>query len=107
MAFKDMFKSLVNLNDADLEDEVQETAEEQAQEPARPKKEATYRRSAEKKNTSSAGGAMKVVIVRPEVFDEVAGIAVNESTKPVDADLASSVTIAIGGFQALIAKAAQ
>ena len=37
---------------------------------------------------------------------EVAGIAVNESTKPADgSDLASSVTIAIGGFQALIAKA--
>ena len=40
--------------------------------------------------------------------DEVAGIAVNESTKPADGtDLASSVTIAIGGFQALIAKAMQ
>lgn len=38
---------------------------------------------------------------------QVAGIAVNEGTKPVDADLASSVTIAIGGFQALIAKAAK
>ena len=38
---------------------------------------------------------------------QVAGIAVNESTKPTDADLASSVTIAIGGFQALIAKACQ
>ena len=36
---------------------------------------------------------------------EVAGIAVNEATKPTDADLATSVTIAIGGFQALIAKA--
>ena len=36
---------------------------------------------------------------------EVAGIAVNEGTKPVEADLATSVTIAIGGFQALIAKA--
>ena len=36
---------------------------------------------------------------------EVAGIAVNEGTKPTGADLASSVTIAIGGFQALIAKA--
>ena len=36
---------------------------------------------------------------------EVAGIAVNEGTKPTDADLAASVTIAIGGFQALIAKA--
>ena len=38
---------------------------------------------------------------------EVAGIAVNERTAPVDADLATSVTIAIGGFQALVAKAAQ
>ena len=36
---------------------------------------------------------------------EVAGIAVDESTHPTDADLVSSVTIAIGGFQALIAKA--
>ena len=40
--------------------------------------------------------------------DEVADIAINESTKPADgSDLASSVTISIGGFQALIAKAMQ
>ena len=40
--------------------------------------------------------------------EEVAGIAINESTKPADGtDLASSVTISIGGFQALIAKAMQ
>ena len=37
---------------------------------------------------------------------EVSGIAVTEG-KPSGADLASSVTIAIGGFQALIAKAMQ
>ncbi len=37
---------------------------------------------------------------------EVAGIAVNEKTAPTGADLASGVTIAIGGFQALIVKAA-
>lgn len=37
---------------------------------------------------------------------DVAGIAVAEG-KPTDTDLASGVTIAIGGFQALIAKAAQ
>jgi hypothetical protein len=36
---------------------------------------------------------------------EVEGIAVTETTKPADADLSASVTIAIGGFQALIAKA--
>ena len=38
---------------------------------------------------------------------DVAGIAVNEKTAPTDADLAASVTIKIGGFQELIAKAAQ
>lgn len=38
---------------------------------------------------------------------DVSGIAVDEGTKPTEADLVSSVTIAIGGFQALIAKAAQ
>ena len=37
--------------------------------------------------------------------DEVAGIAINEDTKPADADLATSVTISIYGFKALIAKA--
>ena len=45
--------------------------------------------------------------VTGKTLDEVNGIAVDESTHPTDADLASSVTIAIGGFQALIAKAAQ
>ena len=38
---------------------------------------------------------------------EVAGIAVNETAKPTDADLSASVTISVGGFQALIAKAMQ
>lgn len=38
---------------------------------------------------------------------DVAGIAVTETTAPADADLSASVTIAIGGFQALIEKAAQ
>ena len=39
--------------------------------------------------------------------EEVAGIAVDETTKPTDADLLTSVTIKIGGFQKLIEKAAQ
>ena len=38
---------------------------------------------------------------------EVSGIAVDEGTRPAEADLAASCTIAIGGFQGLIAKAAQ
>ena len=37
--------------------------------------------------------------------DEVLGIAVDEATKPAEADLASSVTISIGGFQNAIAEA--
>lgn len=44
--------------------------------------------------------------VTGKTADEVAGIAVSEG-KPADADLASTVTIAIGGFQALIQKAAK
>ncbi len=39
--------------------------------------------------------------------DEVANTAVNESTAPTEADLTSSVTIAVGGFMSLITKAAQ
>ena len=42
--------------------------------------------------------------VTGKTADEVAGIAV-EAGKPTDADLTSSVTIAVGGFQGLIAKA--
>ena len=42
--------------------------------------------------------------VTGKTADEVAGIAVSEG-KPADADLAASVTIAIGDFQGLIAKA--
>ena len=40
-----------------------------------------------------------------KTFAEVAGIAVTETTAPADVDLATGTTIAIGGFQALIAKA--
>ena len=36
---------------------------------------------------------------------EVAGFAVDETTKPTDADLLTSVTIKIGDFPALVAKA--
>lgn len=45
--------------------------------------------------------------VTGKTLNDVAGIAVDESSKPTDADLASSVTIKIGDFMALIAKAAQ
>lgn len=45
--------------------------------------------------------------VTGKTVPEVSGIAVNERTAPTDADLAATVTIAIGGFQALIAKAAK
>ncbi len=42
--------------------------------------------------------------VTGKTLEEVNGIAVTEG-KPADADLAASVTISIGGFQSLIAKA--
>ncbi len=42
-----------------------------------------------------------------KTVEQVKGIAVDEGTKPTDADLSASVTIAIGGFQALIEKAAK
>ena len=46
--------------------------------------------------------------VTGKTLAEVQGIAVTESTKPAeDTDLAASVTIAVGGFQTLIAKAAE
>ena len=51
-----------------------------------------------------AQAASFAAYVTGKTADEVAGIAVAEG-KPADEDLASSVTIAIGGFQALIAKA--
>ncbi|MBQ3231653.1 MAG: hypothetical protein IJA93_01685 [Clostridia bacterium] len=44
--------------------------------------------------------------VTGKTFEEVASIAVNESTKPTDADLSATVTISIGGFKGLITKAA-
>ena len=44
--------------------------------------------------------------VTGKTAEEVAGIAITESTKPAEGtDLSASVTISIGGFQALIAKA--
>ena len=42
--------------------------------------------------------------VTGKTLDEVAGIAVDEATKPAEADLASRGTISIGGFQALLEK---
>ena len=44
--------------------------------------------------------------VTGKTAEEVAGIALTETTAPAEADLASSVTIAVGDFMALIEKAA-
>ena len=43
--------------------------------------------------------------VEGKTLDEVLGIAVDESTKPTDADLASSVTISIGSYLDMIGMA--
>ena len=44
--------------------------------------------------------------VTGKTVDQITNIAVNEKTAPADADISSTVTIAVGGFQALIQKAA-
>lgn len=76
MAIKDMFKNFVSLNENDLEDDFDEVVEEQAEAPARAKREPAPRRTFDRRNPApTSSGAMKVVIVRPEVFDEVANIA--------------------------------
>ena len=53
-------------------------------------------------NEQAAGFA---AYVTGKTVSEVAGIAVTESGSAADADLAASVTVGIGDFQALIAKA--
>ena len=77
MAFKDMFKNLVNLNDDDLDEGFEESVQESEEAPQKVKKEAPQKRSSSDRRApaGASSSAMKVVIVRPEVFDEVAGIA--------------------------------
>ena len=75
MAIKDIWKSFVNISDDDLDDYENEAAEATVEEPRATREPAprkTFDRRASAQNT---GGAMKVVIVRPEMFDEVANIA--------------------------------
>ena len=40
-----------------------------------------------------------------KTIDQVLGIAINQDTKPADADLAASVTISIGSFLELVSQA--
>ena len=54
-----------------------------------------------------AQAASFAAYITGKTAEEVNGIAIDEATKPAEADLATSVTISIGGFQALITKAAQ
>lgn len=78
MAFTDIFKNIVNLNDSDLETE--ETVVTEPVDEPKPKREQPVRRPQPERRRGSAdqsGSAMKVVIVRPEVFDEVKTIADN------------------------------
>lgn len=74
MALKDMFKNFVSLNENEFEDETFES-EQEVEEPVRVKREPVYRRANDRRNAAASGSAMKVVITRPEMFDEVAGIA--------------------------------
>ena len=77
MALKDIWKNFVNINESDLDDGYDnETSEEFAEPEVRVRKEPVQRRTVERHPAASGtGSAMKVVIVRPEMFDEVANIA--------------------------------
>ncbi|MEG0566560.1 MAG: hypothetical protein RR590_10125 [Hungatella sp.] len=57
------------------------------------------------KEWDEQAAAMETYLVG-KTIEEVSGIAIDEDTKPKDADLAASVTISIGDFQATVAKAA-
>lgn len=76
MAFKDMFKNLINVDDTDFEDEAYE-AQEPADEQPRVRREQAPRKVGFERKSRNGGdtAAMKVVIVRPEMFDDVAAIA--------------------------------
>ncbi len=54
-----------------------------------------------------AQAAAFAAYVTGKTAGEVGSIAVTETTKPAEADLAASVTISVGGFQALVQKAAR
>lgn len=71
MAIKDIWKNFVNINENDLDDYENEPAENTAETESRRREPVQRKRAA----APSTGGAMKVVIVRPEMFDEVANIA--------------------------------
>lgn len=76
MAIKDIWKSFVNISDDELDDYENDAAETTAEAEPRVKREAAPRKTFDRKATAqNTGGAMKVVIVRPEMFDEVANIA--------------------------------
>ena len=45
--------------------------------------------------------------VTGKTFEEVKGIALTETTSPAEADLAGSVSIAVGDFMGLVEKAAE
>ena len=75
MAIKDIWKSFVNISDDDLDDYENEAAEATIEEPRAKREPATRKTFDRKASAQTTGGAMKVVIVRPEMFDEVANIA--------------------------------
>ncbi len=71
MALKDTFRNLFNVDENEFEEEFEEVAEETE----RPKRETISRRHSFDRKNSDSTAAMKVVIVRPEMFDEVKNIA--------------------------------
>lgn len=75
MALKDMLKNFMNVDDTELEDEFYENQEPVAEQSKVRKELPLMKVGFERRNRSTDGSAMKVVIVRPDVFDDVAAIA--------------------------------
>lgn len=75
MGVKDYFKDIFNVNEFEPETVEEDTYEEETpvKKEAAPKR-TTERRSFRGSQTQEQGTAMKVVLVRPEVFNDVANI---------------------------------
>lgn len=74
MKFWDGIKNIMNVSDDDYDDEVMENEEVEAEQPKKEpiKKEA---RAARGKTVAFSNGNMQLVLVKPERFEDVTGIA--------------------------------
>ncbi len=73
MKFWDGIKNIMNVNDDEYEDEIVETEENEEEYKKEPAKKDT--RAARGKTVPFSNGSMQLVLVKPERFEDVTGIA--------------------------------